>query len=54
MWLYLAVPLSEGGIPVAIVSAIGLTGAFVLVQVCNQIVHAVLVAASSTPRRRTA
>ena len=54
MWLYLAVPLSEGGIPVAIVSAIGLTGAFVLVQVCNRIIHAVLVAASSTPRRQTA
>jgi hypothetical protein len=54
MWLYLAVPLSEGGIPVAIVSAIGLTGAFVLVQVFNQVVHAVLVAASSTPRRQTA
>ena len=49
MWLYLAVPLSEGGIPVAIVSAIGLTGAFVLVQVCNQIVHAIL---SPRARRR--
>jgi len=53
MWLYLAVPLSEGGIPVAIVSAIGLTGAFVLVQVCNHVAHAVLVAASSAPRRQT-
>jgi len=38
---------------VAIVSAIGLTGAFVLVQVCNHVAHAVLVAASSAPRRQT-
>ena len=54
MWLYLAVPLSEGGIPVAIVTAVGLTGAFVLVQVCNQILHAILLAASAEPRQQTA
>ena len=54
MWLYLAVPLSEGGIPVTIVSAIGLTGAYMLVQTCNLIGHAVLVAASAAPRRQAA
>jgi len=52
MWLYLAVPLSEGGIPVAIVSAIGLTGAYALVQTWNRIGHTVLVAASAAPRRQ--
>jgi hypothetical protein len=54
MWLYLAVPLSEGGIPVAIVSGIGLTAAFLLVQTCNQIGYAILVAASTGPRRQAA
>jgi hypothetical protein len=54
MWIYLAIPLSEGGIPVAIVSAIGLTGAFVIVQVCSHALHAVLGAASSAPQRQPA
>ena len=52
MWLYLAVPLSEGGIPVAIVSGIGLTAAYVLVEVCNHIAHAVVLAASASPHRQ--
>jgi hypothetical protein len=54
MWLYLAVPLSEGGIPVAIVTGIGLSAAFVLIQAGNHIVHAVLLAASASPRHRSA
>ena len=54
MWIYLAVLLSEGGIPVAIVSAIGLTGAFLLVQTCSQIMYSILAAASSAPRRQAA
>jgi len=54
MWIYLAIPLSEGGIPVAIVSAIGLTGAFVLVQACSRITYAVLAAASHAPPREAA
>jgi hypothetical protein len=54
MWLYLAVPLSEGGIPVAIVMSIALAAAFVLVQTVNQVVHSVLSAASAPSRRQPA
>jgi hypothetical protein len=54
MWIYLAVPLSEGGIPVAIVTGVGLTGAYALVQVANHVAHAVILAASAPARRRIA
>jgi hypothetical protein len=54
MWVYLAVLLSEGGIPVAIVTGIGLTGAFLLVQTCNRMIYAVLAAASHAPPREAA
>jgi hypothetical protein len=54
MWLYIAVLLSEGGIPVAIVTAVGLSGAFMLIQTCNYISHAVLVAAGAGSQRQTA
>jgi hypothetical protein len=53
MWVYLAVLLSEGGIPVAIVSAIGLTGAFIAIQIANAAAYSVL-AAARAPSRNTA
>jgi hypothetical protein len=54
LWVYLAVLLSEGGVPVAIVSAIGLTGAYLLVHTCSQIMYMILAAASSPPRTQAA
>ena len=54
MWLYIAVALSEGGIPVAIVSVIALTVAFVLIHTVSRAVYAVLVTASAPPRGRLA
>ena len=49
-WLYIAVQLSEGGIPIAIVCLVTFVVAYMLIQTTSRVVHGVLVAASSQPQ----
>ncbi|HEX8943182.1 MAG TPA: hypothetical protein VF785_08605 [Gemmatimonadaceae bacterium] len=53
-WLYIAVQLSEGGIPIAIVCLVSFVSVYVLIQSVNRVVHGVLVAASSGSRELAA
>lgn len=53
-WLYIAVQLSEGGIPIAIVCLLSFVLVFVLIQAVNRVAHAVLVAAASGSRELAA
>lgn len=53
-WLYIAVQLSEGGIPIAIVCLVSFVLVYVLIQSVNRAVHGVLVAASSGSRELAA
>ena len=53
-WLYVAVQLSEGGIPIAIVSLLSFVLAYALIQTTNRVVHGVLLAASAGPRELVA
>lgn len=53
-WLYIAVQLSEGGIPIAIVCLVSFVSVYVLIQSVNRAVHGVLVAASSGSRELAA
>lgn len=53
-WVYIAVQLSEGGIPIAIVSLLSFGLAYLLVQTTSRVVHSVLVAASTRPRELVA
>lgn len=53
-WLYIAVQLSEGGIPIAIVCLVSFVLVYVLIQSVNRVVHGVLVAASSGSRELAA
>jgi hypothetical protein len=53
-WLYGAVALSEGGIPIAIVSLLSFVAAYVLIQTTSRAAHSVLVAASAGPREAVA
>jgi hypothetical protein len=48
-WLYSAVQLSEGGIPIAIVSLLAFVVAYALIQSSNRVVHGILLAASHGP-----
>jgi len=54
MWVYLAILMSEGGIPVAVVTGMGLSCAFLLVRTCSRAFYAILVAASQAPPREAA
>jgi hypothetical protein len=49
-WLYVAVQLSEGGIPIAIVCLLSFLVAYALIQTSNLVVHGILLAASAGPR----
>jgi hypothetical protein len=53
-WIYIAVQLSEGGIPIAIVCLLSFVLAYALIQSTNRVVHSVLVAASAGPRELVA
>jgi len=53
-WLYIAVQLSEGGIPIAIVCLLSFVLAYAFIQTINRAVHAILVAASTGPRELVA
>jgi hypothetical protein len=53
-WLYVAVQLSEGGIPIAIVCLLAFGSAYVVIQTISRTVHSVLSAASTGPRELVA
>lgn len=54
VWVYVAVPLSEGGIPIAIVALLALAVAYACIQAVNHVVHAIMVAASAGPQELAA
>jgi hypothetical protein len=53
-WVYGAVLLSEGGIPIAIVCLLSLVSAYVFIQTISRVARSVLVAASAEPRELVA
>ena len=53
-WLYIAVQLSEGGIPIAIVCLLSFVLVFALIQTVNRVAHAIMVAAAAGPRELAA